>query len=71
MERLNLTMAIGEDSVATKEAFDEQAALPGPIALTYDVLVGPGVYRDRQAQDGAPFVLCEIGDAFEFSDEPV
>jgi hypothetical protein len=55
---VNLTMTIGENLVATKEAFDEQAALPGPIALTHDVIVGPEVsYGERQAHDGATLVF--------------
>jgi hypothetical protein len=40
---LNLTLPIGQNLVTAKEALDEQAALPRPITLANDVLIGPKI----------------------------
>jgi hypothetical protein len=69
---LNLTLPIGQNLVAAKEALNEQAALPRPITLANDVFVGSKIFGcDRQAQHGLPLVLCQLSDAFQLSDKPV
>jgi hypothetical protein len=72
VEGLNLTLPIGQNLVAAKEALNEQAALRWPITFANDVFVGAKIFdRNRQAQHGLSLVLCQLGDAFQLSDEPV
>src|SRR3954470_6144673 len=73
-KREDLPCSVGQDLVAANEAFDDEAALRGPVAFADDVLVRAKMSdRNRQIQESLRLFLGKRStyDAFELLDESI
>jgi hypothetical protein len=70
VERHDLPLALVQDLVAAGEAFNDQAAVRGCVALADDVAVrrqGPDL--EGKLPDRAPLLVRDLGDALQLADE--
>ena len=68
----DLPLSAGQDLVAAREAFDDDAALRRPVLLAHDVLVRLEVpHRHRKPEDRLPLGFRDGRDALQLADERV